>query len=121
MKTMLLIATILLSLHAFAGGSTVSLAKALQEIAYGRKDSLCKAATEGSPALARALRSLELEDQGIATRIGHDYGQENAACLGTLVMPYTFKTKDGKLTVEINDSQFQVTDLNLKNGQRSKN
>jgi hypothetical protein len=120
MKTAILTTVLILSSNAFAANS-ISLTKALQEIAYGRKDSLCKAATEGSPALARALRSLELEDQGIATRIGHDYGQENAACLGTLVMPYTFKTKDGKLTVELNEGQLQVTDLSLKNGQRSKN
>jgi hypothetical protein len=103
MKTVLLIATMLLSLNAFAGGS-IGLDQVLDELANGRKGDECVSELKGNPAMARALKKLNLEEVGSAIRIGHN----NENCTGTRVPPYTFNSKDGKLAVEINYWGFLI-------------
>ncbi|QDK46682.1 hypothetical protein DOM22_16740 [Bdellovibrio sp. ZAP7] len=103
MKTMILIFTLFTSMNAFAGGS-IGLDQAIQELTYGTTGNECVGAIKANAALAHALQKLSLEEVGTAIRIGHI--QEN--CTGTRVMPYTFMTKDRKLTVEVTDDGILV-------------
>lgn len=103
MKTMLLIATMLLSLNAFAGGS-IGLDQVLDELANGREGDQCSTKLKGNPELSRALKKLDLEEIGEAVRIGH----VNENCTGRRLRPYKFNSKDGKLAVEINYWGFLI-------------
>ncbi len=96
MKTLVLISTLLISMNVFAGGS-VGLDQAIDELTNGIKNDKCSGDMDAQPALAQALKKLDLNEVGLAVRIGHN----NEDCTGTRVMPYWFKSKDGKLKVQV--------------------